>query len=219
MTAPTIVQGAGPPAIYAPSEVTLVSGDKASVLTVEEADYFNRARDAYLEQTRFTDQTDLADLDRLLTLELLIFRWRQFLFCGYDYHGDEIEDEAKLVDKVKYYSDQINKLKDSMSLNKKARDDAANEGSFALKYADLRAKAKIFGIHRVKQLQQALTLMEQLSTIVSSFDRSDEEERRKLGFEDEAEIVAWVRNIALPEYRQLDAFFREHEQRYWIRTL
>jgi hypothetical protein len=219
MTSPTIVRNQGPPATYAPSEVTLVSGDKAQVLTVEEAEYFNRSRDAYLQQTRFTEQTDLADLDRLLTLELLVFRWRQFLFCGYDYHGDEIEDEAKMVDKVKYYSDQINKVKESMGLNKKARDDAANEGSFALKYADLRAKAKIFGIHRVRQLQEALTLFEQLSDVISAFYRSDEEERRKLGFETEAQICEWIRDVALPEYRQIDEFFREHEQRYWIRTL
>lgn len=219
MTAPTIIQGAGPSATYAPCEVTLVSGDKATVLTAEEADWFDRSRDAYLEQTRFTEQTDLADLDRLLTLELMVYRWRQFLFSGYDYHGDELEDEAKLVDRVKYYSDQINKLKESMSLNKKARDDAANEGSFALKYADLKAKAKIFGIHRVNQVSKTLSLFEELSMIVSSFYRSDTEERRKLGFETEADIVQWVRDIALPEYRRLDAFFREHEQRYWIRTL
>jgi hypothetical protein len=56
-----------------------------------------------------------------------------------------------------------------------------------------------------------------MSTIIGAFDRSDEEERRKLGFEDEKEIVAWVRSTMLPEYHALDEFFRENEQRYWVR--
>jgi hypothetical protein len=217
--APVIIRNQGPPATYAPCEITLVSGETATVLCKEEQTWFNTARDNYLEQTKFTEQTDLADLDRLLTLELMVYRWRQYMFSGYDYHGDEIEDEKVIVDRLKYFSDQITKVKESMGLNKKSRDDAANEGSFSTRYADLKARARIFGLHRVKQLQQSLTLMNDLSWVVGTFFRCDEEERRKIGFETEADIVAWIRDVVLPEYHTLDAYFREHEQSYWVRTL
>lgn len=217
-TAPVALQvQAQPPAKYAPQTVSLVSGEKVEVLTAEESAWFVRSRDNYVKQTAFTDHTDLQDLDRLLTLELLVYRHQQFLFAGADYLGDEI-DAKRLVMEVKGLSDQITKLKDAMGLTKKARDDAANEGSLSAILANLKQRAKIWGIHREKQLDIALTLMNELSTVVGTFDRADEEERRKMGFTSEKEIVDWVRSTMLPEYVAVDAYFREHVQRYWVRS-
>jgi hypothetical protein len=198
--------------------VQLVSGKLAQVQTDLEQEWFEGTRDAYLAETKFTEATDLRDLDRLLVMELMIFRWTQHLAAGKDYDGDMTDDE-RLRRNIKEYSDQINKIKESMGLNKKARDGAANEGNFASWLADLKARAKIFGVHREKQLTKALTLLEELSTVLGAFDRSDAEERRKIGFETEADVLDWIRTVALPEYRAVDAYFRAHDQRYWLRDM
>jgi hypothetical protein len=196
--------------------VSMVSGKVMTVMTDIEAEWFEETRDAYMHELKFTERTDLVDLDRMLVLELMVFRWTQHLASGKDYDGDMV-DEKKLTADIKLYSDQLNKVKESMGLNKKSRDQMANEGNFSAWLGDLKSRAKIFGIHRQKQLTKALALMNEMSTIIGAFDRSDEEERRKLGFEDEKEIVAWVRSTMLPEYHALDEFFRENEQRYWVR--
>jgi hypothetical protein len=199
-------------------EVSMVSGEVVRVLGDVEGRWFNATRDSYLEQLHFTETTDLRDLDRLLVLELMVFRWTQQLAAGQDYIGMEI-DEEKIRKNIKEYSDAVTKIKDSMGLTKKARDDAANSGDFATWLAELKMRAKVFGIHREHQLSKALVLMNELISIVSAFDRSDTEERQKLGFENEKEIVDWIRSTFTPEYQEVDAHFRDSDQRYWIRSI
>ena len=194
----------------------LVSGKDATVQTDQEADWFIQTRDSYTTQLKFTETTDLIDLDRLLILELMVFRFTQHLAQGHDYDHDMLNEKQMLAD-LKLYSDQINKVKESMGLNKKSRDDAANEGNFSAWLSDLKSRAKIFGVHREKQLTKSLTLMQELSTVIGAYDRADEDERRKLGFETPEVIVDWIRETMLPEFHALDAYFREHEQRYWVR--
>ena len=196
--------------------VRRVSGDEVVVQTQAEAEWFVRSRDTYLRETKFSEGTDLQDLDRLLVLELMIFRWQQHLFAGRDYYGDEINEKQLTMD-MKLYSDQLTKVKESMGLSKKARDELASEGNFAQWLADLKARGKLFGVHRETQLSKMLALGKELFTIVGTFDRCDEEERRKIGFESESNILDWIRTVMRPEYERLDAHFREHEQRYWRR--
>lgn len=197
-------------------KVITVSNAELFVMTDAEGSWFEASRDAYLAQTRFTENTDLKDIDRLLALELMMFRWTQWLASGFDYNNDLI-DEKQLTLNLKMYSDQVNKLKESMGLAKATRDKAMAEGDFSKWVSELKARAKLFGIHRETQLTACLTLWEQLSAVLSSFDRSDAEERRMLGFETEHDILEWIRKTAMPEYRAIDAYFREHSQSYWIR--
>ena len=205
--------------IYSESiKVTQISGEDLTVLSSSEARWFTSSRDDYLSQTKFTETTDLRDLDRLLGLELTVFRMTQWLSAGHDYDGFDIDD-VLLRRNLREYSEQISRLKSSMSLTKAARNEAANAGDLAGWITNLKARAKIFGIHREKQLTKALVLMNELSAIIGAFDRSDAEERHRLGFEDDTEIVDWVRTRMLPEYREIDEYFRDHEQRYWIRDM
>ncbi len=196
-------------------EVALVSGEHIQVQTDREARWFNNTRDEYTSQLRFSEVTDLRDLDRVLVMELMIFRWTTWLSSGKTYQGWDIDNEDVIRKNIKEYSDQITKVKDAMSLSKKARDDAANDGNLATWLQDLKSRAQIFGMHRENQLQKALVLMQELSSIVGAYDRSDTEERGKLGFETETDILDWVRHTMLPEYKAIDAHFRTHEQRMW----
>lgn len=197
-------------------EVHLVSGETLRVLTEAEQRWFNASRDSYLSETKFTDNTDLRDLDRLLAMELQIFRLSQFLAAGSDYDGFEVDDSL-LRRNVREYSEQINRTKDAMGLTKNARDKAASEGDFSTWLSNLKVRAKTFGVHREHQLTKALVLMEELASIVGTYDRSDTEERHKLGFTSEGDILEWIRNRMLPEYRELDQHFRANEQKYWVR--
>lgn len=199
-------------------EVHLVSGETIRVLGDVEARWFNTTRDSYMHQLHFTETTDLRDLDRLLLLELMIFRWSQHLAGGQDYIGFEI-DEEKIRKNIKEYSEATTRIKESMGLTKRARDDAANSGDFSTWITELKMRARAFGIHREKQLSTALVLMNELLSIVAAYDRSDPEERGKLGFETESEIVDWIRTTMAPEFQAVDEHFRENEQKYWIRSI
>lgn len=199
-------------------EVQLCSGETLTVQTEVEKHWFDSARSKYLEETRFTENTDLQDLDRLLSLELLLFRWNQHLAKGHDYQGNVVDDEG-LRRSIKDQSQAITLVKQSLGLDKKSRDAAMAEGNFATWLADVKRRAKIFGVHREKQLQKSLVLINELSAVVRAYDRGDAEERKKLGFESCEEIVGWIRESMLPAFHVIDEHFRANEQRYWTRDL
>lgn len=199
-------------------DVELCSGETLRVQTEVEQRWFNDTKNKYLTETRFTDTTDMQDMDRLLCLELLMFRWNQHLASGYDYQNNLVDDDL-LRKQVKEQSETITRLKGSLSLDKKSRDAALNEGNFNAWFTDVKRRAKLFGIHRETQLTKALSLMNELSGIVGAYDRSDDEERRKLGFETEAEIMAWIRESMIPDFKAVDEYFIEHEQKLWKRDL
>lgn len=199
---------------YRHAEVLLASGERLKVIGIAEARWFTATRKSYLDETRFTETTDLRDLDRLLIMELMILRWSTWLAADEDYWGEAVNDE-QLRKNIKEYSASLNILKESMGLTKRARDDAANAEDFSRWWDNLLLRAEAFGVHREDQLQKALILMNELSAVVGTFDRCDEEEREKIGFQTEADIVTWVREQMLPEYHALDEHFTENEQRYW----
>lgn len=97
----------------------------------------------------------------------LVYRWTVHLAAGVDYDGLATNDE-QLRKNIREYSDQINKVKSTMGLNKAAREEADNDGNFATYLANLKARAKLFGVHRERQLTKALSLV-----IVGAYDRSD----------------------------------------------
>ena len=195
-------------------DVTLVTGETLQVQSAQERNWFERSKRQYLTENKFTEHTDMVDLDRLLCLELLAFRWNQHLAGGVDYE-ECIVDEELLRRKLKDQTEAITRLKSAMGLTKEARNKVLEAGNFAEYVARLRQRAKEFGVKREEELRHALVLMNELSAIVGSYDRSDQEERRKLGFETEHEILQWVRETMLPEFRRIDAYFREHKQRFW----
>ena len=199
-------------------DVALCSGETLRVQTAVEQRWFNDTKAKYLTETRFTDTTDMQDMDRLLCLELLMFRWNQHLASGFDYDNNLVDDDL-LRKQVKEQSETITRLKASLSLDKKSRDQALNEGNFNAWFTDVKRRAKLFGLHRENQLTVALALMNELSGIVGAFDRSDEEERKKLGFESEVDIVQWVRESMIPGFKKVDEYFIEHEQKLWKRDM
>src|SRR5262245_41722321 len=99
-------------------DVELCSKETVKVQTEQEQRWFNAARDKYLSENKFEQVTDYQDLDRLLILELGIFRWTQHLASGYDYQKNLVDEEL-LRRQIKDQSDAINKLKMQLGLDKK----------------------------------------------------------------------------------------------------
>lgn len=206
-----VVLGQGP-------EVELASGMTINVFTDSEAQWFSATRDQYLLENKFTEAADMRDLDRLLILELMVYRWTQHLAAGVDYEG-HVTDERAIQRSIREYNQQINDLKKAMALNKAARTAAANEGNYGAWLTDLKARAKAFGVHRENQLRVALVLMNEVSAKVGSFLRADEEERVKLGFQTAEDVLKWIEEEIVPQYHEVDEHFRKNSQRYWVRDL
>ena len=181
-----------------------------------EKTFYDTQKRKYLAENKFTAIADLTDLDRLLILELLVFRWSNWLASGRDYENFlTAGQEEQLRKSLKETSPQISQIKNDLGLTKTQRDKEQAE-SVGAYINELKIRAKEHGVRREKQLTKALCLIEELSSLVGTFDRSNKLERSKIGLETEADIVDWVRTSMLPEYREIDEYFRQHSQRFWV---
>lgn len=202
--------------------VTTVTGEDLQVQGPPEASFYNQRRDKYLAENLFTETADLADLDRLLFLELMSYRWMLWLSSGFDYDGDPITGatEEQLRKNLKEAAPSISMVKNDLGLTKTARDKekADSVGAYLL---DLKKRAMQLGVHRERQVDVAMTLFNEMASILGTFDRSNELEKRKTGIETHEDIVDWLRSVALPRFKAIDDEFRSRPdgQRYWCGTL
>lgn len=188
-----------------------------SVLSQDEADFYNEQSKQYMTQFGFTNIADLSDLTRLLFFELQVFRLSGWMAKGKDPNGYDLE-EGPTRRAIREYSDQLSKIKNDLGMTKAQRD-KEREQSTAAYLKLLHTRAKEFGVHREHQLRMALRLMNDLSAVLGAFDRSDAVERDKLGFPDEASILAWVRESMLPDFAEVDIYFRSHAQKFWLQDI
>jgi hypothetical protein len=107
-------------------------------------------------------------------------------------------------------------VKASMGMDRKGRvsDEQQSTADFI---RTLLGRAREFGVHRDEQIAKAMDLMSEIQKLVGLHDRSDEEEQHQLGVDAE-HILDWLRSVALPEYKAIDAAFRKN-QKLWIREL
>jgi hypothetical protein len=200
-------------------KVAQPTGSAIEVQGKAEELFYNTQKAAYLDQNKFDAVSDLADLDALLMHELLDFRYTSQLSSGKMYDGiflpfrlEEQFRQNKLAE-----AKIIGELKRQLGLTRASRDQ--QQGSVADYIANLRLRAREFGINRNNQAVEAITLMNELSSIVGTFDRSNEFERRKTGIETDEQIVAWVRDKMVPKFHSIDAEFRANGQKYWVGTI
>lgn len=195
-------------------------GQEIQLLSKVEQNFYTDARDKYLAEFTFTVASDLRHLDRLLMLEVQMYRAQWFLSAGCDYQYVDLDpaEEVACRRTVKECSVQIQEIQKDLGLTKAVRDkDAADSvGAYITK---LKLAAKQHGIKRERELGRALELTHELFSLCGAYARSNENERRKLGFESGDEIVTWVLEYMAPEFNAIDEYFREHEQRFWVREL
>ena len=200
-------------------DVTQPTGSPLRVQGEGEQSFYNAQRDKYLEEFKFDAISDLADLDALLMHELLDFRYSTQLSSGRSYEGLFLTyaAEEQLRQNKIAEAKVIGEIKKNLGLSRTARD--AQKGTTAEYLTQLRIRAREFGIHRNTQVTRALALMNELSSIVGTYDRSNDFERAKTGFESEAEILTWVREEMIPKFHDVDAEFRANGQKNWVGTI
>lgn len=191
------------------------SGSDLNLQTQEEADWYESRRDRYLTDNAFPNVSDLQDLDRLLMLEVLSYRWGLWMAQGFDYLYARV-DEGQLKNNIKEYSVEIRLLKSSLGIDKATRDKEKGE-SLSDYVGNLLNRAKMFGYHRNEQYELAVTKFYQLRSMVMTFDRCDDEERAMLDLSHES-ILEWVRENVIKEWDEHSEAFRK-EQAIWIRSM
>lgn len=191
------------------------TGSEISLMTAAEAQWYSDRRDQYMEANHFVNVSDLLDLDRLLMMEAMVYRWSAWLGQGFDYHGAFV-NEKELKESLGSFSTEIRQLKKALGIDKVGRDAAKGEdvASFIMTLGD---RAREFGVHRNMQYELAVTLLYEIQSKVLTYWRADDRERRELGLSAEG-ICEWLRDDVAPEWEGLAADYRK-EQRIWIKDL
>ena len=191
------------------------SGTEFEVLNQDEKNFFEMNLVKYKTEYRFENVSDLADVDRMLGLELLSYRYTAWLIKGLDYDGLQFS-EKDVRDHKQKVDTEIRLLKKNMGMDRKGRVESEAE-SVSEYLRNLLRRAGEFGVHRDEQIAKALDLFNDLKTMIGLHDRTDTEERLHLGVE-EHQIIEWIRNQAIPEYDAIDDAFRKN-QRSWIKDV
>jgi hypothetical protein len=191
------------------------SGSEVRLMEQDEKARYERQRDRYLKDNAFTNVSDLEDLDRLLVLEIMVYRWGIWLTQGWDYQQSRI-NERELKDSIKEYSTEIRMLKASLGIDRANREKDKGE-SLGQYVNNLLRRAKEFGYQRNKEYEKSVTFLWELINQIQTYDRCDEQERRELGLSPES-IVDWVRKDVIPEWENIQDSFRQ-AQTMWIKEI
>lgn len=201
-------------------KVRTLGGQEIEVQGTAERDFFRGQLARYMQENSFTATTDLQDLDRLVFLELLVYRSTCWLSSGKNYYGELLgpSEESDCRKSIKENAPLISSIKTDLGLTKAQRDKEQYE-SVGKYLVDLKARAREHGVNREKQMQKAISLTNQLFSVIGAFDRADEIERGKLGLETPNDVLDWIRDVFRPEFDAVDAAYRAGHQRFWIRSL
>ena len=201
------------PDIY---EVPTPAGAVFTVIGLAEKGYYEALATRYLTDNHLVNISDLQDLDRLIGMEVMVWRWQRWLSEEVDYWGGT-PDIPELRKNIKEYSTELRLLKKAVGLDKASRD--RERGESVVDYIEnLKLRAKEFVYMRNEQAVKAITLFQELSSLITLHDNSSPDERRDMDVE-EKDIIEWIRTTAIPEFEKIDANFRQTNQKYWVREI
>ena len=211
---PTI--GQLPPAV----QVTSLAGQKLMVMCQDEADFYNEAQRRYTAENTFTVASDLRAIDRLVLFETMVYRAQNWSASGYRYDGHPLtaSEETDLRRTLKETSALIAQIQADLGLTKEARErDQADSVGAYLK--TLKQAAKAHGIKRERELGKALEMLHEIFSMCGTYLRSDANERLKLGYDSPEDVLRIIWEVNKPEFDSIDAYFRAHDQRFWVREI
>lgn len=195
-------------------EVELLSGAPFQVLTDREADFVRESVERYTADNLWQNISDLRDIDRMITVELLSWRWSQWLSMGVDYFGDPVSTD-ELSKRIKEHSTELRQLKKSLGVDRKSREASHGEDSVSAYLVTLRRRAKEFGIHRNQQATQAITSLQRIQGIITAYDNTidhpREQKENKCTIEDVLEVI----REELAKFGEIDNEFVNKVQTYW----
>lgn len=209
------------PVTYDPAfEVELPSG--APFFAMDQAGYvyLSRVIDAYVETYKFDNISDLQTVDQIVLGEFNVWRWNQEMAGVIDRYGLPV-DVIETRRRVNETTTQLRQLRRQLGIDRPARDRAKGEGSIPHYWQLLTERAHLFGIMRNKQACRAVELANQLVALHTANKNCASEKERNLIHVADRDIVAWIGEVFIPSFAEIDEAFRntpETGQRYWIRT-
>lgn len=202
-------------------EVSTPSGGTMPVASAAEQAYYERIRDKITTEFEFTVSSDLNDLDRILSMELTVWRLGRQLTKSEDLHGRPLLpiDQTRLQKSLTDTQTVLAKAKYELGISKSARDKAQDGESVAAYLENLRVRAGEFGVMRNKQAQLAIALLQEVISISGTWQRSNALERHHLGHESAEDVLTWITNVIKEQFDEIDTEFIQQNQKYWIETI
>lgn len=196
-------------------EVESPSGSTFALMNQDEVDYFQRVSEKYYSDNAFSNITDMQDVDRVVSMELLVYRWSAWVLSEEDYNGHPI-NPTEYRKQISEYSTEIRQTKKMLGIDRKSRE---GEGQTVADYIEnLRKRAQEFGIKRNEEAAKAIELFHELKAFVELHLNCDEEERKEEKCNQE-DIIQWIIEVAIPEFNEIDEKFRDTSQKYWIQDI
>lgn len=196
-------------------DVALPSDAPFTVLTDDELAHFEYLVTGYQEGFALQHPSDVSDLDRIVILELLVYRWGRWQADGKDYDGNTV-DVLTLQKQTKDYSTEIRQLKKGLGVDAISRQKASGKGSVAHYIEALLARAGAFGYLRNQQHAKALELINDIISLAEMSRNCLPDEQRRFGVTPEG-IIDFILDVARSEYQAIDQHFQETQAQYWVR--
>lgn len=197
-----------------------VGGFEIELQNGDEVKFFTAMRSSYTTDFAFTAKSDIADVDRLLVLETQSFRIQRAIASGVDGDGIALSwaAENEMTKKLKDLTPMISAIKTDLGISRSAREKETND-SVGGYLTQLRVRAKAFGLHRNTQVHEALTVMNDIKSLIGTFRRANGTERERLGALSAEEVLEHIEKNLIPRFDKVDADWRAGDQKTWVGTL
>lgn len=197
--------------------VMLPSGAPFDIHTTE-VGYFNERVRKYTSEHVFTNVSDLQDLDKIVMMETLMWRWGQWIARGGVDYWSEAVDEDDLQKAMKSHSIEVRQMKAQLGVDKRSRDRKKGDDSVAEYIKNLQERAQELGIVRNTTVDVIIGLGKDLKSLIGLHDRADEKERMELRCTSD-DILQWIREAFIPEMEKADEDWRAGSQKLWIQQM
>ena len=195
-------------------DVTTPSGATIKVMNQSEADYYDQVHKRYLTDNKFKNVSDILELDRILVMELMCYRWGICILAEEDYYGRKI-NPTEVQKSIETYSREIRGIKKDLGIDKSTRD--KDKGDSIAEYIQmLGIRAKEFGISRNEQAAKAIELLMEARALITLYENSSDSERKEFGANLQ-NLVDWFKG-RFEEFEEIDKALRKN-QATWIRDL
>jgi len=198
----------------APVYVEGPSGSRYQVLNQFEADHYKSLSERYQEDNVLENVSDVQELDRILMMELMMYRWGLWLIQEKDY-DDKRVNPSELQKSISSYSKEIREIKKDLGMDKSTRDKDQGE-SLSGYIQNLLRRAEEFGISRNDQAVEAINTLMELRGYITLYRNSNDAERKEFHVTLE-EIIQWCEK-SFEKFDEIDAALREN-QKYWIHDI
>lgn len=189
------------------------SGAPVSLLSQGEVDFYETNCDRYNTAFKLDNVSDILELDRILLLEVMVFRWGQWMLNqGLDYQNSPVNFD--LSKNIKEFSNEIRNIKAALGVDKKTRE-LSKGGNTANFINTLLERARQFGYHRNDQVIKAYTNWKELQGLITLYENCIPSERSEFACH-EPDIIDFIKEKC-EELDLIDERFRNEQQRYWIR--